>query len=509
MNFFVSNKRKISVLLIAVVSIWIAYSTHAQPLLINPETTKCNEIIFSLDGPTFAKPLQSVTYSMKTNSILDQQANIEYELRNQNELIVATKSISFTHTFTEPWVYTLKTILRRTEQCIYVNEQSVTVADKIWLWIWIEEKESTFLAQTVKQSWIVFSSIPWVNNTLDKEEKSKRIQHIAQMLPISDIVFIHVSQAPIFFDHVDDIRTYGIGFPERLILVWNMSQWVLRRLLNQATVAKDFSQIVLIPSAYVSSMAQHIIINKPIEQLDVARVISTQQATNSRRTPLWKIVDLLLKKWLSLPVLLMILTIPLVVLCLVFLKQVVWANLGSLYYLLLLAGAVIFYSRPIALSMFLAALCAQIMVQIITKKVYLLYAPKMWIAIILTILFYLLIVYRIQSFSWTSVVILPMQPEASFFPLIAISMMMQYIYPQNDSWRDKNWWFWLFLLIWGVLLTTFLLNQNAIQQILFWYPDLLRIILLLTIYLWRYAWLQITEYNRFWPLIKKQFEDEK
>lgn len=508
MNFFVSNKRKIGIMLTILISIATNTITYAQSLLTNPEATKCNEIVFSLDGPTFVKPLQSVTYSTKTNSILDQQANIEYELRNQTTLVTAKKSINFSHMFTEAWVYTLKTILRRTEQCIYVNEQTITVADKIWLWIGIEEKESTFLAQTVKQDWIGFASIPSIENTLDKEQKSKRIQQIAQVLPISDIVFIHVSQAPMFFDHIDDIRTYGIWFPERLILVWNMSQWVLRRLLNQATVAKDFSQIVLIPEAYVSSIAQHIITDKSIELLEVARVISTQQATNTRRTPLWKIVDLLLKQWLSLPVLLMMLTIPLVVLCLVFLKQVVWITLWSLYYLLLLAGAIIFYSRPVALSMFLAALCAQILVQIITKKIYVLYAPKMWMTIIITILFYLLILYWFQIIPWWYTVVLPNQPEASFFPLVAISMMMQYIYPQNDSWRDKNWWIWLLLLICGVLLTTFLLNQHEVQQFLFWYPDVLRIILFLTLYLWRYAWLQITEYSRFWPLIKKQFEDE-
>jgi hypothetical protein len=65
-----------------------------------------------------------------------------------------------------------------------------------------------------------------------------------------------------------------------------MSQSVLRRLLNQAAVAKDFSQIALIPSPYISSIAQYIITNKPIEQLNVARVISTQQATNTWWMPL-------------------------------------------------------------------------------------------------------------------------------------------------------------------------------------------------------------------------------
>ncbi len=67
-----------------------------------------------------------------------------------------------------------------------------------------------FLAQTIKQDGVGYASVPGIENTLDKEVKAKRIQHIAQILPISDVVFIDVSQAPMFFDHIDDIRTYGI-----------------------------------------------------------------------------------------------------------------------------------------------------------------------------------------------------------------------------------------------------------------------------------------------------------
>lgn len=125
-----------------------------------------------------------------------------------------------------------------------------------------------------------------MEETLNEETTARWVQQIAQILPISDILFVESSQASALFDHIDDMRTYGIGFPERIILVGKMNQSVLRRLLNQSTVIKDFSEIALIPSPYVSSLAQHIINKQPLETLDVARVINTKQATNTRWMPL-------------------------------------------------------------------------------------------------------------------------------------------------------------------------------------------------------------------------------
>ena len=55
---------------------------------------------FFVGGSFFVKPDQKVTYTITSNSILDQQANIEYELWSQGKLIIAKNSIDFTYTFT-------------------------------------------------------------------------------------------------------------------------------------------------------------------------------------------------------------------------------------------------------------------------------------------------------------------------------------------------------------------------------------------------------------------------
>lgn len=509
MNFCFSDKIKIVLFIFLCISgifFWRAYNQTI--LTASSQTTLCNEIAFSLNWPAFVKPNQATSYTIHTNSILDNEANIEFELWQDGKVLTSESSREFKTTFTQPGSYMLKTILRRNENCIYKHEHTITVAEQIWLWIGLEEKDNTFLTRTIQQQWIGFAWLPGLEETLNEETTARWVQQIAQILPISDILFVESSQASALFDHIDDMRTYGIGFPERIILVGKMNQSVLRRLLNQSTVIKDFSEIALIPSPYVSSLAQHIINKQPLETLDVARVINTKQATNTRWMPLWKVIDSLLKNKISLSFLLIILCIPFIVLCLVFLKQVIWINIWTIYYVLLLSGGWLFFGWQIAVSMFVAALFWQIITQTITKKVYILFAPKMWLSIILTCLLYLLITFGIHYFTNQNLII-PTKPESVFFPLLAFSMMMQYIYPQNNSRNDRTRREGFLLLIFWIGITTLLLQQKWLQQIMLWYPDLLWLIIGWIFYVWRYSGLQLTEYLRFWPLVKKYLEEEE
>ena len=38
----------------------------------------------------------------------------------------------------------------------------------------------------------------------------QRIQQIAKLLPVADVLLIEESQAHLFFDHLEDMRIYGI-----------------------------------------------------------------------------------------------------------------------------------------------------------------------------------------------------------------------------------------------------------------------------------------------------------
>lgn len=499
-----SNKRKI----IFFGFLFLCQTTFAAELAPNTATiSSCGDMSFRVEGNLFVKPDQKATYSITSNSILDQQAKVEYELREEDKLIQVVNDHQFTYLFTTPGTYLLKTILRRSEVCFQSNEQNITVAKQIRLGIWLDEQANSFLTQAIRNQWVWFLVHEWSSDLRDENETIKRIQQIALILPSSDVLFVEESQARLLFDHLDDMRTYGIWFPERIILVGNISTSALRRLLHQSPSITDFSEIAITPAPYLSSVIQVLLNEQPLEQLEVVRLMHPNEATTTRWLPLSKATDYLLIHGMSITFLLFLLCIPLVVLCLVILKQIVWFNVGGIYYLLLAAAANIFVWREVTLLMFFAALCGQLISQIITQRMYLLYAPKVWLTITLTCISFMGL--SIALLWWWYPISLPTDPVYVFFPLMTFSLMMQYIYPSAISWTKLNWWIWFSQFIWWTILITVLLQRSRLQQFILWYPDSILLIIAAIIYLGRFAWLQIGEYIRFWPLVTKYFDDEE
>ena len=517
MHFFARNKLKTLLLILFLyVGVFSAHtfatettsSDRENEEAVNIQTPgeSCGDMSFFVAWSLFVKPEQKATYSITSNSILDQQANVEYELRQEDKLLETWTEHQFNYLFTTPWTYLLKTILRRSESCVQSVEQSITVANEIRLGVGLSEKDTSFLTQSIWSKWIWFVLLPAANDTLNDASTITRIQQIAQVLPSSDVLFVEESQARLLFAHLDDMRTYGIWLPDRIILVGNISTSALRRLLHQSPSITNFSEIAITPAPYLSSVVQQLINWNSLQQLDVVRVFHPQDTANRRWLPLSKITDYLLTHGMSINFLLFLLCTPLIALCLVILKQVVWFNVGGVYYLIFAAAANIFVWREISLLMFLAAFFWQFFSQIITKYLYLLYAPKVWLTITLTCISFMVLSIILPWWHYFS---LPTDPLYVFFPLITFSLMMQYIYPNYNSFikKDRRLWFVQFIL-WVVCITS-LLQWSWLQQFILWYPDILLLVVGAIIYLGRFAWLQIGEYIRFWPLVTKYFEDEE
>ena len=506
MNFWQRNKRKI-VWLIGMIFLCSYTIGQQNDNIVWEEEIVCGDMNFILEGSIYLKPNQQTTYSIVTSSLLDQQARVEYELWQQDTLLQVWSEHQFTYTFDTTGTYVLKTILRRSELCQEAKEQTITVAEQIWLGIWLPEKDTTFLTNSVTAEWIIFLFLPGLKDPLQDDAYIRRIQSIAHILPISDVLFVEETQIRLLFNHLDDIRKFGIGFPERIILIGNISTSALRRFLHQAPMITEFSEIAIIPAAYISSLVQHILNETPLQQLDVVRLMNTQYMTSKRRLPLSKTVDQLLNEGMSIEIILLLLLLPISALVLIILKQIFWLTLWGVYYLLLSAWAILLVGYKIVIVMFLAALVSQIITHLITKYIYLLYAPKVALTLTLTCLLFLwsnIVITWLFGIAWP----LPTNTMHIFFPLITFSLMMQYIYPHLSSGIQRVWRGWFIQFVGWVYILVQFIQRHWLQQFVLWYPDSVLLVVIAIIGIWRYAWLQVSEYVRFWPLIAKQLKDE-
>lgn len=154
MYFVTRNKWKITICLLFFffTPVFAVESAELQDIVPENEivSSACGDMSFQVEGSFFVKPNQNAVYTINSNSILDQQANIEYELRQKDVLLEVGKEHQFRYLFTTPATYVLKTILRRSESCVQAIEQIITVSDHIRLAVGFTDNENTFLAQAVQ-----------------------------------------------------------------------------------------------------------------------------------------------------------------------------------------------------------------------------------------------------------------------------------------------------------------------------------------------------------------------
>lgn len=444
-----------------------------------------------------------------SNSILDEQATIEYELRwsHQDTPLAVTQQREFSYIFSQTGTYLLKAILRRSENCMIADELPIQVIDHLWVSLWLSPESKLILQHLVRSKNTELLPLQ-LQPTETTNTVSQSMKYLAEILPMIDVLVVDTSQSRLFFDHIDDFLAYTDTLPDTIILVGNLPMSALRRLIKQSPDIRTFSEIITTTEPYITVAAQAILLKQPLNTIKTVRVFHPDGRDAPFYLPMSKIVDTLLSTDVSVWFIIYLLLIPLLILILVIAKQVGWLQIGGVYYLLFLVGVLQHIGRELTLIIWWAARAWQTLMYIITKKIYLLYAPKVWLALTATI-FFMFLGFRGVTLLFPDAEFFSFLDEGKvFFPTIALSLIMQYIYPDLKAMQSRSRRTWLIQLVVYSRLAFLFINTYSIQQFVLWYPDISLVSIVMLIIVGRYTGLQLTEYLRFRPLIKNQISDE-
>jgi hypothetical protein len=203
-----------------------------------------------------------------------------------------------------------------------------------------------------------------------------------------------------------------------------------------------------------------------------------------------------------------LLSLTLVVLVLNFLKQVVWFNVFGIYYPILFA--IIISSLWLSAFIFITIWFLSILiVNIFSKRIHLLLHAKRSLLISLYIALFLLILGVDNFFELSIIRYSIFDNILIIFPLFITVILADKIFQEDIRVFSKEWVLDLFQ--YGII--TFIIYEmieyKALQYFLISYPDIVILIILLNILVGRYMGLQIFEYFRFSPLLRKLNEEEE
>lgn len=191
-----------------------------------------------------------------------------------------------------------------------------------------------------------------------------------------------------------------------------------------------------------------------------------------------------------------------------FLKQAVGVHIFAIYNPLFLALCfAVFGIGLTSIFLFIAFLATRV-INLLSSYIPLLYNTRRSLLITLYILLSLIFLGLDIILGWQLVDYVVFSNIFTIFPFLFLIMVADKIFHE-----DINIWsragivsFVQFIVI--SLLTYLLLSSTTLQQFLISYPDSLFAILLLNFIIGRYTGLQLFEYIRFTPLIKKLQEEE-
>ena len=468
----------------------------------------CDINQFSLLWPKKVVRWFSAEYALQQTGSLQERYEVDFELLREGQSVEKKSGEKYVRIFNQAGEVTLKTNIR-SSQCSHTLENVIRVYDAQYLSLGftnlnIEENFSEFF----EKNNILYLSLP------HKEEKydistiqgaSNLIQEYQWTLKQTQKIFIDESVSINVLDaFVKSLKSSkDLDFSQKdIFVITSKNNSFLSKVLAPYIKQLGITKIGFIRQDSFLDALSDIIGNLP------ANIKYTSFEKQQSFFSLNMFIRYLTYSGLELSFIGLFLSISLAILVVNFAKQVVGLNVFGVYYPVLLALCLVLLKFSFVIVFFILWFISLSILTLLSKKTYLLYVPKRTILLTLFLILTLVFLGIDNYFSLGIIDINTFSNTFILFPFLILLLISDKVLHEEVQILSKKWVFYigeLFLITW---LCYIILSNTTIQYFLLTFPDLLFVFLFLNILISKYTGLQILEYARFTPLLKKLSEEE-
>lgn len=503
------------IILCAIISIGI-FPSHAQeqaiPTLLENDVRTCPEYDVSIVWGIVSKVWQQTPYAVESTVPAGEIATINHEIWSWPDIITVYETSTANHVFDEQWSFLMKTLLTTRTWCTYVAQETVNVYNDIFLYIWPGSDEYDLVKNTMQQESTYLGKITIAGDSLLQQDEvvsllveNKFLIESADMLMIdSQALWVVLWSLP-EVERVVPLTVDG----ENVYVLSSINQSAFRRLVATYRSIVWLKSINVVPQNSVWSLVSALLLDKNPKELWLVKTFTTETFWSKKWLVLSHFVNSLLIYGMPLQFLVFLLLIPVVVLVITIYRQVVWFTIFGVSASLLLWLAV--YSLGTLPTIILLALwwISIIANEAIIKRVFVLSTPKIAITYTLYVLL-LLMIFVLQYKYWFEIFSLSelTNPYAIFIVMYMMVASKSIFKDASSILRKKR----LYGLIQGsvvIFSIVLLFRWNWLHNVLLGYPETIVAVLVCIFLVWRYTWLQVTEYIRFMPLISRTLNEHE
>lgn len=499
---------------------FFSYKWYAQ-FIVPPSWSQvwnetCEVALFEILGNTDVKIWESYSYSLSWNNEILSWATVTFSLDRQASIWEITPDFSFPTSFSSSWVYLLDAAISNSS-CQYVTQKEIIAYESFIVYVW-DWSELVWMGEILSR-WSSIGS--WDYGTLFKEiiidswdqdeQLFSYLNDFSSYFKHADRVIIDSSSLWKIFDilwKIFDVKKIDISWTDVYVIA-DITQSYFRRLLARYTNVAGIEKVYVTQKQYFWSLFTSLLLeDKNPEIYDFVKSYSLSLEDSNKVYFLSYITDYLLFNGFPLWILTLILLLPFVWLVISFARQVVGLSVFGVFTPLLFAVSMyVIWVRP-SLLLLVAAWVAVILVSLLTRKIYLLYSPKVSLMMILYCIMTLIVrrIHEYMALEWVDMS--TYSTVSSIFPFVVILYVAKWVFSDNFLQFKKGRRITLLEFFVISFFVLYIINSDELQNIFLWTPELIIVVFLLNILVGRFTWLQMTEYVRFFPLIKYYFEEE-
>lgn len=457
--------------------------------------------------------LQNYTLTGVQQALINQEISFQvhsyltWELQeDQVNYLIDKKSVhqgkQRTTKFESPWNFTVIAHIK-TPECKGILEHPITIYDKHLVYLGLDSDFSHFwFEETLNKKGYFFTTL-----FTDKNQKTEF--NLLEPFTTADVVIINDKDFQMYLEQYLTIKkTNLLKLKKQFIIVTDINTHLLKRSLAQYAKSLADDSISTISSDRLINLLSDLSLGKEYTQ----QAYITQFSWNIQNSPKWMmvsyLVDDLLKNGFPLQILAILLSLSVVALVISFCKQVIGIGISWVYHPIIFALIVTIAGLKIWLFFFGTAILANLLIKVITSRLYLLQNSRTSLLITMYILCFLWGVFFMEWLGfqvWEKSDVLTLW---LIFPIFLSLFVTDKTFSHLKLFSKAGWINAVeFLFI--SYLSYSILKWTVISDFLLSYPESLLGIIIINFIIWRFSGLQVFEFIRFMPLIKKHLEDNE
>jgi len=321
------------------------------------------------------------------------------------------------------------------------------------------------------------------------------------ILDMSDYIIINQNDVvPFLIKLWDDKKNYN---DKKFIFLVSSAKWFFSRLIIPYIKGIDKNNI------YIYTQERFLEIFTNIYQwknLDNKNLLSFSNVWDKIYFPLSYFVNKLIENQFNIEILWIVLLALFWTLVITFFRQIIWFSVFWVYTPLIFSILIITLWYNIALLLFLVSILSSIITYFITKKIYILYSAKISLNYIIYIILSIIFIWFFVSYFNFN---LSQINYSDILPFFIMPFITKNLIKDDIEILSKKFLLFILEFIFIIILVLTIFNISLLKYMLVAYPDIILLFIIIVILIGRFTWLQLLEYIRFYPLIKKNLEEEE